>query len=76
MRIELTYLAWEASVLPLNYTREFFAKRKIRPASATNRSAAGAKLKFHQPLKFLVSFLNELFVQLEYALKAEILNVV
>ncbi len=23
MRIELTYLAWEASVLPLNYTRLF-----------------------------------------------------
>ena len=49
MGIEPTYLAWKASVLPLNYTRIFF--------SAQNRNRT-SDTRIFSPLLYLLSYLG------------------
>ena len=63
MGIEPTFSAWEADVLPLNYTRVRGACRRLRSRRARRRQSArtndtvtqpilqGAKLKQHLPAK-------------------------
>ena len=60
MRIELTYRAWEASVLPLNYTRLgnwiIGARRSVLPGwgqAAVNLSFKGCWHKPYVPYKLL-----------------------
>ena len=58
MGIEPTYLAWKASVLPLNYTRmHYISERPIPLRNAQNRNRT-SDTRIFSPLLYQLSYLG------------------
>ena len=55
MGIEPTYLAWKASVLPLNYTREV-GVTGFEPATSWSQTRRSSQAEPHPVIRFRVVF--------------------